>query len=66
MVWEIEMRAFWKNVAEPVIGRAGTAIGFTLVGWGVAEPHANMIGVGMAAAVFVGVDLIVRRIGGEK
>lgn len=55
----------WKNVAEPLIGRVGTAIGFSLVGWGVAEPHANMIGVGVAAAIFVGVDLITRRFGGK-
>lgn len=60
------MKAVWKNIAEPLVGRVGTAIGFTLVGWGVADTHANMIGLGVAAAIFVGVDLIVRRIGGEK
>lgn len=60
------MRAIWKNVAEPLIGRVGTAIGFSLVGWGVADAHADMIGLGAAAAIFVAVDLLVRKLGGDK
>lgn len=60
------MRAVWKNIAEPLIGRVGTAVGFTLVGWGVADAHANMIGLGVAAGIFVAVDLIVRRFGDGK
>lgn len=55
----------WRNVVEPLIGRVGTAIGGVLVGYGVADPHANMIGLGIAAGVFVVVDLVTRKIGGK-
>jgi len=53
----------WKNIAEPLIGRVGTAIGFTLMGWGIADAHANVIGIGVATAFFVAVDLLTRRLG---
>lgn len=56
------MRKLMENVFEPLIGRVGTAIGFALVGYGVADVHANMIGMGVAAAIFVGVDLVTRKI----
>jgi len=51
----------WRNFAEPLIGRLGTFIGGNIAMYGIAADHANMIGYGVAAAVFVAVDLVTRR-----
>lgn len=56
----------WKHIAEPLIGRVGTAIGSALVTYGVLDAHANMIGLGISAAIFVGVDLVTRKLWKDK
>lgn len=46
------------NVVLPALGRTGTAVATVLVGYGVQAEPAHQIGVGVAAAVAVGLDLV--------
>lgn len=50
------------ELINPVIGRIGTFVAGALVSYGVAVEHANAIGLGVVACVFVGVDLVMRRL----
>lgn len=56
------MNTFVKNVLEPLVGRIGTFIGGVLLTYGVGVEHANLIGMGIAAAIFVSIDLVTRQI----
>lgn len=49
------------EVIWPLFGRMGTFVSGSLVTYGVAVEHSNSIGLGVAAAGFVVVDLLVRR-----
>lgn len=49
---------FKKNVLGPVAGRLGTFVGGSLMTIGVTQHHADIIGLGVASAIFVGCDLV--------
>lgn len=51
----------YNEILAPIVGRVGTFVAGSLVTYGVAVDHANAIGLGVAALVTVGVDLVVRR-----
>lgn len=57
------MNAMMTEFVWPIFGRLGTFVSGSLVTYGVAVEHSNSIGLGVAAALFVGVDLLVRRMG---
>lgn len=48
------------------MGRIGTFIGGVLLSYGVGVEHANLIGMGIAAAIFVSIDLVTRKIWKER
>lgn len=60
------MKPFMDNVLWPTLGRVGTYIGGALATYGIAVEHANMIGMGVASAIFVGIDLVTRQIWKDK
>lgn len=51
---------FIRNVVEPVAGRLGTFAAGILTAWGIADPHANAIGLGISAVILVAMDLLTR------
>lgn len=47
------------NLLYPVLGRAGTVVSTTVIGWGVSDQHANWIALGLMGLGGLGWDLSV-------
>lgn len=52
------LEALKTNLLYPVLGRLGTMAASALVTSGVAQQHADAIGLGLTATALVGIDLI--------
>lgn len=51
-------KTFKKNVLDPMAVRVGTGISGLLVGYGLTESHADIVGMACVAVLGVGIDLM--------
>lgn len=51
-------KTFKKNVLDPMAVRVGTGVSGLLVGYGLTEAHADIVGMAAVAVLGVGIDLM--------